>query len=401
MNNYSISNRVFSQTEPRWSFFLPIAFLLVQYGYGMGNIMLTYCILFSGYCVVKYSEFPIFKPLSIYTIWYLAILLSTVLVYGHEANRAFLMRLFQIAISGYCVTIIAKHLDKDALYRCWKVLGLIVCAVVVYQFFQIFFLHQSVLPIRLLPVKSEQLMRLENWTELSQRPVAFFTEPAMVVAFLTPVLFFAQQKKEWWVSTIVSVAILLSGSTSGVIALTVMWGVFLFSYKISKTSRVVLILLFVAAVFVFLNSSIFSSSLGKINYELSGESGNMNVRVMRGWWVYAVLDTRFQLFGITDYDLSSFIYRYAPEFTWQTGYEEHFYLNTVQRILIQTGVVGAVLYIWMLIKLWMSINKLVWPYLSVVIVSMFFASNFFANGLFVLQYIVILSYLTKFDKKVK
>ena len=53
----------------------------------------------------------------------------------------------------------------------------------------------SVLPIRLLPVRSEDLALQENWITPSDRPVAFFTEPAMVIAFLTPVLLFAQQKK--------------------------------------------------------------------------------------------------------------------------------------------------------------------------------------------------------------
>ena len=395
----TLNNRAFTKGESQLSFILPIACLFVQYAYGLGNIMLTYCILFSGYCVFKFSEFPRFKPLSVYSLWYVAILLSTVLIYGHVADRPYFMQLIRIIISGYCVTIIAKHLDKEALYRCWKVVGLIVCAVVAFQFFQIYVLHHSVQTIRLLPVSSEQLMRLDNWTESFERPVAFFTEPAMVVAFLTPVLLFAQQKQEWVVAIIVSVAILLSGSTSGVIALAIMWGTMVLSYRFSKTTRFVFVLLFIAAVFVFLNSSIFGSSLEKINYELSGESGNMNVRMLRGWMVYAVLDTRFQLLGITDYDLSAFIYQYAPEFTWQTGYEEHFYLNTAQRILIQTGVVGAILYIWMLIKLWLSTTKAVKPYLTVVIVSMFFASNFFNNGLFVLQYIVLLSYLTTFEGK--
>lgn len=395
----TINKRKFSKAETQWSFFLPFAFLLVQYGYGLGNIMLTYCILFTGYCVIRYQDFPVFKPLSFYTIWYVLVLLSTVLVFGHESNLGYWFRLLQIIICGYCVAIIAKHLDKDALYKSWKILGLIVCAAVAFQFFQTFFLHQSVLPIRLLPVRAEELMRNENWTTLSNRPVAFFTEPSMVVAFLTPVLLFAQQKKELLVSIIISVAILLSGSTSGVIALAIMWGMSFFSNRLSKTYKLFYAIIIILAVFAFMNSSIFSGSMEKINFELSGESSNMDVRTMRGWWVFGALDTRAQLLGITDYDISAYVYGNASEFTWQTGYEQNFYLNTVQRLLIQTGIVGAVLYVWMLIRLWLSTSKTIKPYLAVVIVSMFFASNFFINGLFVLQYIVLLSYLTNFEGK--
>lgn len=393
----SLNSRAFSKAESEWSFFLPIAFLLVQYGYGLGNIMLTYCILFAGYCVIRYQEFPTFRPLSVYTLWYVAVLLATVMVYGHSSNLGYWFRLIQILVSGYCVTIIAKHLDKEALYRCWKVVGLIVCAVVAFQFFQIFFLHQGVVPIRLLPVRVDELMRNENWTRSSERAVAFFTEPAMVVAFLTPVLVFAQQKKDMIISIIVSVAILLSGSTSGLIALAIIWGTSLFSYKSSVSYRLFLLFFLVVVVFAFLNLPFFSNSLAKLNYEMSGDSSNMDTRVLRGWWIFGTLDTRSQLFGINDYNISSFIYRNAPDFTWQTGYEDNFYLNTIQRILIQTGMVGALLYIWMLLKIWTQTQKAVKPYLLVVIVSMFFASNFYISGLFVMQFIILLSYLEKYE----
>lgn len=361
--------------------------------------MITYFILFAGYCVIKYSEFPVFKPLSVYTLWYVAVLLGTVVLFGHAVNIPYVFHLIQILIVGYAVTIIAKHVDKEVLYKCWKVLGLIVCLVVLYQFVQIFFMGHSVLPIRLLPVRSEELALNDNWTTPSDRPVAFFTEPAMVIAFLTPVLLFAQQKKEYLVASVVSIAILLTGSTSGVIALLIMWGFYIVSVKLSKTVKIVLFLLFIAAIFAFLTLDIFSASIEKINHELSGGSGNMEARMLRGWWLYAILDLRSQLFGISDYNIASFVYSVAPELTFQTVLEDNFYLNTAQRILIQTGAVGAVLYIWMLIKLWLSTNKAVKPYLIYVIVSMFFASNFYINGLFGLQFVVLLSYLTKFEEK--
>ena len=395
----SLNSRAFSKAESGWSFFLPIAFLLVQYGYGLGNIMLTYCILFAGYCVLRYSEFPRFRPLSIYTIWYVLVLLGTVFIFGRSSNLGYWFRLIQILVSGYCVTIIAKHLDRESLYRYWKVVGLIVCAVVFYQFFQTFFLHQSVLPIRILPVRSEELMRNENWTTLSDRPVAFFTEPAMVVAYLVPVLLFALQKKEWLISVVVSAAILFSGSTSGVIAVSIMWGYSIFSNSYSRSNKILLLFVLLVGILLFLNLPYFSDSLGKINYELSGDSSNMNVRTQRGWLVYSVLDTQSKLFGISDYDVSAFIYGTsgAREYTWQVGYEENFYLNTAQRILIQTGLIGAFIYVWMLVRLWLSTNNTVKPYLAVVIVSMFFASNFYISGMFVMQFIIILSYLTSFE----
>ncbi len=394
----SLNSRYFSKDDTIWSFCMPISFLLAQYDYGLGSIMLTYCILFAGYCVIKHKDFPVFKPLSIYTLWYVAILLSTVIVFGHSANRAFIMNLMKILITGYSVTIVGRHVDKDALYKCWKAVGLIVFVVLLFQFFQIFVLHHSVLPIRLLPLSSGELMRNDNWTNPSDRPVAFFSEPAMVVTFLSPLLLFSQQKKNMLMSIIVSVAILLTGSTSGLVVLIIMWGMSFFSYKFSKPAKIFMVILAILAVLAFLNLSMFSQSLEKITFEMSGESGNMDVRMLRGYWIYGVLDSRSQLLGISDYNISDYVYGNASEFTRQVGYEDNFYLNTVQRILIQTGAIGAVIYIWMLIRLWRSTEKTVNPYLSVGIVTMFFTSNFFINGSFFLQYTVILSYLKMFDE---
>lgn len=391
----SLNSRTFSKDETVWSFLLPVSFFFVQYGYGFGTPMLTYCTLFAIYYVIKNSEFPVFRPLSVYTIWYVAVLLSTVIVYNHVLDRPYFMHLIQILASGYCMGIIAKHLDKEALYRCWKVLGLIVCVVVFYQFIQIFFLHRTVLPIRLLSVSSESLMRNGNWTVHSYRPVAFFTEPSMIVSFLVPVMLLAQQKKEWLVLVIISIAILLSGSTSGVVALVVMWGVYIINNRSGFVNKFILAVLFIGAAYAFLNLSFFSGSVEKINYELSGNSSNMNVRMLRGWWIFDCLDIRSKLFGISDYDISSYVYENEKTwvFTHQTVHEDNFYLNTAQRILIQTGLVGAALYVWMLIKLWKSTNSVVKTYLLFVIVSMFFGSEFYISGLFVMQFIVLLAFL--------
>ena len=131
--------------------------------------MITYFILFAGYFVFKNSEFPVFKPLSVYTLWYVAVLLGTVVIYGHAVNIPYVFHLIQILIVGYAVTIIAKHVDKESLYRCWKVLGLIVCLVVFYQFVLIFVWGHSVLPIRLLPVRAQDLAFQENWTTTTCR----------------------------------------------------------------------------------------------------------------------------------------------------------------------------------------------------------------------------------------
>ena len=356
--------------------------------------MFTFALLCSFFIVLKYKHFPVFKPLSIYTI----LLVSLIIINSGLIGGQISLRLFYTVVlylfCGYCVSIIARHIDKDALYRSWRFLGILVGIVVLIQYIQITFFGQYVQPINLLPLTKEEILSCENWIEYHERPVAFFTEPAAIVGFLTPLLALALQKRDFITSVIVSISILLTTSTSGLIVLLVLWATFFGDMKFSFWFFIFLILFLGSVLYVFLFTDLLQATAEKLIFEMSGESSNMYTRVIRGWDIFFSSDTRTIIWGIPEIDFTDYAAKHASEFAGidvLTGTSQLF-TNTAQKVCLYSGLFGAVVYVWMLTKLYNSVEKAAKPFFWSVIVLMFFASNFYRSGLFIMQFMVLLSF---------
>ena len=399
----SLNTKIYSRQETLLSFFLPVAFFLFQYGsYGIYGIMYTYLLFCCIYYIFKYQHIPVFKPLVFYTICLVLFTFVNCAFVGGVLTRRLIVSIFLYLFCGYSVSIIAEHVDKDALYRCWKFLGIVVGVVIVCQFFQITFQHHSVHVINVLPLTQADIDACYNWIADHDRPIAFFTEPAAVVGFLIPLLAMAQQKRDFFCFISVSIFILLTSSTSGLIVLIIMWPVYLFRKNNFRTCVLVFFLVAVI-VYIFLATDLFRTSVDKVIYETSGESSNMYVRVIMGWNIFFNLDIRSMIMGIPDIDLTDFALRHAADLVnggviWG---DDELYTNTAQKLFLFSGFIGAGVYIWMLNKLYKSLEKDAKPYFWSVIVLMFFSSNFYFSGLFVMQFIFLLLHSTLSIEKIK
>ena len=397
----SLNLKQYTKQETLLSFFLPVAFFLFQYGsYGIYGIMYTYLLLCCVYYVFRYHHIPVFKPLLIYTICLVALTFINCVVIGGGLSKRLIVSVILYLFCGLSVSVIADHTDKDALYKCWKFLGLLTSVIVIYQFIQITFLHHFVHAINVLPLTSADIEACENWIVDSNRPIAFFTEPAAVVSFLTPLLALAQQKKDFITAIIVSVSILLTASTSGLIVLLIMWSTALSQIKFSILTYILVFSVSAVILYLFLATDLFGTSVEKIMYETSGESSNMYVRVIMGWNIYFHLDIMSMLMGIPDIDLTNFALKNFPEYVNALVlWGDDIYTNSAQKVFLFSGFIGACVYIWMLIKLFKSLGKGARPFFGTVVALMFFSSNFFINGLFVMQFIFLLSYRNSATEK--
>lgn len=396
-----LNTRIYDRTETLLSFLLPVSFFLSPYvSYGLNGIMFTFALFCCVFILFKYKHFPVFKPLFIYTILLVVFTFINCTFIGGVFSNRLIFTIILYLICGFSVSIIAKHVDKEALYKCWKFLGLIVSLVLVYQYIQITLFGQYVHVINVLPLTKTEILHCDNWIADHDRPVAFFTEPAAVVGFLAPLISLAQQKKDYIVAVIISVAILLSASTSGLIVLLIIWSTYLFEIKFTFWTYIFVFFLLGVVLYIFLSTDLLQSSVDKLLFELSGESSNMYTRVIMGWNVFSTLDARSMLMGIPDIDLSSYAANHASEFvTTPVLLGEEIYTNSAQKVCLYTGIIGAIVYIWMLAKLNNAIDKSIRPYFWSVIVIMFFASNFYRSGFFIMQFVILLSYYNFPEKK--
>lgn len=399
----SLEAKKFSRQETVLSHLLPVAFFLFQYGsYGIYGIMYTYLLFCCVYFVFRYKHIPVFKPLLIYTICLVILTFINCTIIGGLLSKRLIVSIILYLFCGYSVSIIAAHTDKDALYKCWKFLGILTGIIISYQFIQITFLHHSVHAINVLPLTSEDIEACENWIKDHDRPIAFFTEPAAVVSFLTPLLAMAQHKRDFLTSISVSIFILMTASTSGLIVLIIMWSTSLSQIKFSVLTYLLVISFSAAILFLFLATDLFGTSVEKILYETSGESSNMYVRVIMGWNIFFSLDTRSMIMGIPDIDMTKYALTHASEYVNALVlWGDDIYTNSAQKVFLFSGFIGAGVYIWMLNKLYKSLEKGAKPFFWSVIALMFFSSNFYINGLFVMQFIFLLSYSIKAIEKKK
>lgn len=399
----SLNAKKYSRQEIVLSFLLPVAFFLFPYGnYGIHGIMYTYLLFCCVYYVFKYRHIPVFKPLLIYTICLVILTLINCTIFGGGLSKRLIVSIILYLFCGCCVSIIADHTDKDALYKCWKFLGVLTGVIIFYQFIQITFLHHSVHAINVLPLTGADIEACENWIADSDRPIAFFTEPAAVVSFLTPLLALAQQKREYITAIIVSVSILLTASTSGLIVLLIMWSTALSQIKFSFLTYILVFSVSAVILYLFLATDLFGTSVEKIMYETSGESSNMYVRVIMGWAIFFHVDIRSMLMGVPDIDLTNYALNHASEYVNALVlWGDDIYTNSAQKVFLFSGFIGASVYIWMLIKLYKSLEKGAKPFFWSVIALMFFSSNFYISGLFVMQFIILLSYSTMGIEKKK
>lgn len=399
----SINEKKYSRQETALSFLLPVAFFLFQYGsYGIYGIMYTFLLLCCVYYVFRYQRFPIFKPLLIYTLYLVILTLINCTVVGGLWSKRLIVTVLLYLFCGCSVPIIAEHIDKDALYKCWKFLGILTGIIIVYQFVQITFFHHYVHAINVLPLTKEDIEACENWIADFDRPIAFFTEPAAVVSFLTPLLAMAQQKRDFLTAISVSVFILLTASTSGLIVLILMWATSLSQIKFNFLTYVIVFFFAAVLLYLFLATSLFETSVEKILYETSGESSNMYVRVIMGWNIFFNLDLRSMIMGIPDIDLTNFALNHASEYVnARVLWGDDIYTNSAQKVFLFSGIIGACVYTWMLAKLYKSLGRGAKPFFWTVVALMFFSSNFYISGLFVMQFIFLLAYRSTASEKIK
>lgn len=387
--------------ETKWSAFLPIAFFFIGYNGPLKLTLGTFiCLVYAMLCIAKYGIGHIFKPLVIYTAYLCCYFLYCAYFGSAQVENLLFVTLFRYPITTLIVMVVSQHIDFNAMYKTWKVLSLIVCAVLLVQVVQIHVLHQTVSTIVLIPGQSGGQL-VDVWGREINRPVTFFTEPAMEVAFLAPMLFFSLIKEEKKLAYFLSICILLTTSTTGLVVLAIIWGIQLFNSEIPRSQKLKYAFVALIGVLLFFTLPVFHSSVEKLQLELSGESSNAFSRVYSGWMLYENLDMNGQIFGLPDFNFTRYIKMHGGmygEFVSQSRMADEdasFFFNTAQHVMLRSGIIGGVLYSYMLLKLYKGLDKIAFPYFMVIVVSMFFELSFFSHNAFVMQYIILLSFFSK------
>lgn len=247
------------------------------------------------------------------------------------------------------------------------------------------------MPLRLLAAENGSAEFLEG-VATDSRSFSIFSEPAHLAQWLIPLLcirLFSRQYRSLWRAGFVAITILLTKSGNGMFALSAIGVFYVFNNLFkrenltSKIRAVVIVAISAIAVAAFLSSSLGSVVMErKDTLSVTGEmdkgyATTSFMRIYRGYFIFSDYSTVEKIFGNPSEDA---FWSHANHSGISSLFKEHdTYLNTVHRILIFTGLIGALLIILLIIDLWRDNTTQARAILFVWIVLSFISSGFFTG----------------------
>lgn len=259
--------------------------------------------------------------------------------------------------------------EMDLFYKYYKNIA-IICLVFFYiQEFSYHILHYriySVLSFMPFALDYDSVLTYYAEMDTAERSSSFFSEPAMFVQYLLPLLaisLLSEKYRNFRLAAVITLTLLLSQSGNALFGLLIVMCCFLFNYfrRIRGGIRVFYIflasLVIGGAAYLYISSdigqqlmqrrvTIKSDSVDEIGYAGSGF-----VRIYRGYGVYEAYDPLRKIIGNDDekYILSCILKSDVSSFFLR---ENDFYFNTFQTFLLFTGIVGAIMFFFVIREEW-------------------------------------------------
>ena len=193
------------------------------------------------------------------------------------------------------------------------------------------------------------------------RPPSLFLEVAHFAQYTTPALLLCLVKGEHpktffglIIPIVITIANLLSFSANAVVFLCIAWGCLMYKYMQRKQFIKALVVTFIVltiGVIVASQTDVFVAFLERLA-TISSKGGSTGTqRILRGYYIYGkapILDKLFGMgFGNISYSLIDHAIRTPYDGTLALGHE---YMNSLAYILVGTGLVGAILFIILMIN---------------------------------------------------
>lgn len=368
------------------NWFLPIFIVFAQYsiliGYSIGLLMF---LILSIYTFIKYKSITINKWVIIFIVT--CILIQLIIHRNSTGINTFFIALISILV-------LSGKIDENKLFKYFKIFGSIAIIGMLYHSIltYVFGMHTS--PIRILPQIGGN--STVDWFEPSLRPTSFFTEPQGYASYMMPFLFISLKKSELKWAIPITVSVLLSTSSQGIIMMLILWGGYVMIKIKDIKSRVSILSVMSLLIMVFLFTPIFEFSRKKlIETEIDG-----NPRLSRGFDIFKELKQSEKIFGIGYGNVGDYVIKINYRFEWGIGNESITSLNYtsgMSGVMIQFGLVGLIVLLAMFYNLWIKSSSFNRVFLLMIFAS-FFSQNLLLNAWFLYFFMFYLG-ISNFDKK--
>ena len=229
----------------------------------------------------------------------------------------------------------------------------------------------------------------------TSRLSSFFSEPALFVQYVLPLfvieLFSANKFRDWLKVGLVFLSILWTESGNGLIVLIIVFISYIIHYLVSGAALKIIIvpvILVGALIFgqLYINTESGEKLLERQTELNSGiEASSGFLRILRGYYVYDEYSPLEKLIGINN--LSKQVEKINTCKAAHTFGEDDYYANTFQKFLLNTGIIGAILFFVIMAYLFRNNTPVGRTIVLVYIGLSFIAASYLAPIMFMYLYI--------------
>lgn len=369
--------------------FIPLFCLINQYEILGVHVGLICVIVVVGLNLIKYRQFYVYKPLFIFFLFMLLHDILRTFITGFNMGLC-VERLFYLLL----LSCVHNRLDDENLYKVWKCIGIVVMAGLFYQSFQVYILGQSVSTINILPFLQSDS---ENYLLKYDRPHSFFLEPAAYCTWILPLLCMCMRRKKYIWMIFISVSILLSTSSTGILMTGVIWLFYAFASarKEGKYDNSLMIVgILIIGIGALSNLSVFAIALNKLTNISIADTSN-SVRLILGFQLFLAAPFIYKILGIPYMNVENYMRSgevALSKYRLNLNISYLGFVNSVGNCMLMYGIFGLFLYLKLFWNIWKESDLYSKCYVLTCLISIFGQSVFW-NSLFVTQFAVMLCFV--------
>ncbi len=348
--------------------------IVSMYTYGMFKLFIFLPLIIDIVLIVlnrrKICSYDV-KPLYILLGYMLLHFLMWILMvpdlpsYFYNSHFSFFLMLVSLII-------ILPHIDFSKLCSSVNLLSILCALGLVYHAFVL--LHSStVSPIPLFFMPSpDSTSRL--YGEIN-RPLSFFAEPQSYVSYMIIPLFLALTRKNLVWAILISLTILMSGSTTGIVMILVMFSVYILTTRVGVFYRILLVCALVALGSFLVSSEFAATGLEKMeNTDL-----NRNARTANGFIVASTVPLADFIFGVPYANVSDYCHATGNAGGAFLDSGDSVFLPAFWIALLQYGIFGLIFYLGVYFNI-LKRDKTVLSYWLCIVIALFSNPDFLGSN---------------------
>ena len=214
------------------------------------------------------------------------------------------------------------------------------------------------------------------------RPAAFFSEPAHMSIYLLPILYTLLLSKKYLFSIIIALGIICSGSSTGLVALPV---VFLYWVLSNRTKKIYTLLSFVIAlIVVYYVKTYLVDDIDSTVMKFSSDEANENVRLFKPFQYFTLFEPLNYIFGLGLNQLSGLVGN-----TFLASDDNNNFANAFLYMIICYGVAGFISSVIYFKKIWKKSNRVKGYFIIFIMVALSSPLLFNSQFLYLLTFLHI------------